>query len=244
MEPIEPPQPRKSVNKKLAMVIVAVILIVVGFVVAFVVFRKINFKKAPSESKEAAKINILNLAKKGDVKKVLITEDGATPSEIHLDRGQAVSFTNLTKKDLNINISNSSFNAGVPVKANYTTYSPILNLGGTYKFNDSKNANISGQIIVSGSTSDAPDSSKFPVVSIHITKDGFKPSELKVKKNVLVRFLNETTSEAEVISSGPLLFGSGVIKPGLKWETSFSEPASVSYQLRSDPSKKGVLIVE
>lgn len=247
-------------NKKILIIFAAIAAISIGLSVFFVISKKMGFQTNPAETKEAAKKNIVKLEQKGDVKKVVISGSNVNPSVIHLNPGQAVGFTNLTKKDIVLSISNSYFNAGVPIKANSTMYSPIFNIGGVFEFTDTKNASISGQIIVSGSTPTpavtvnlgsihdlkiTPVLIKPTIVEITITESGFFPEDLKIKKDSLVSFLNKTNNKIEIEAIGDPKIVVPAIEGGKNVTAfPFSSTGVYIYQMKGDSSKKGKITVE
>ncbi len=222
---------------KTLFIIVIILAGIVFSLVAYLVFKNFFYSKRPS-AVAPGKIDIGKLTGDKKIAAIVLRDEGVFPKEIQIKPGMIVSFANFTNKELNISIKGSIY-AGIPVKPNLVGYSPVFEIPGEYSFSDKDNPSFSGKVIVL-----QKDTPKLSQKEILITDNGFIPVVMKTKKNVIIKFINKTSSDKEVISVGNLTVMSGVIKSGESWETKIYEPLQVSFQLKNDSSMTGTLQIE
>jgi len=190
-------------NNKLAYFVIGAILVVIAG--ASVLLLLNNQKQKPSSStgevhKQGTPTkNLSELQKQGWVGNITIIEGSALPEILTIEKDWAVSFTNQSTKDIEINITGDRDLMVVKIPAGKNMISPIFSNEGKYKYADAKNSKIKGEIIVGNllSQSGASVSPSKPAVeiknvSVVISASGFSPDKLTIDTNTNVVFENKT----------------------------------------------------
>ncbi len=79
-----------------------------------------------------------------------------------------------------------------------------------------------------------------------ITGGEIEQKTITVKPNTVIAFKNEDTVMREVVSdgTGSDSFATGALKPGEQlYVAQYKTPGTYTYHLKSDPSKKGTIVV-
>lgn len=231
------------VNRLLLLVVASTVLLLLLSGAAILLVKwKPFLKNFPFLAKEkyTGKVDMNKLEAEKKVVEVIIQDGKVSPSKTEIDTGKAVVFRNATNKDVNLNLK-GNINAGLPIKAHSFIYSPIFNFPGKYEYEDLSNPSIKGEITVK----DIPiNKMNFKTAEIFISDSGFKPENLIVKKNIKIKFINNSSSDKEVNSIGSIVITTGTIKPGKSAEMIIVEPLKATFTLKEDPTKKGTITVE
>ncbi len=86
------------------------------------------------------------------------------------------------------------------------------------------------------------------LIVVDIIKGGeIEQKTITVKPNVVIAFKNEDNIPHEIVSddTGKDAFSTGVVKPGEQlYIAQYKTPGTYTYHVKSDPSKKGTVIVK
>ncbi|PIZ97327.1 MAG: hypothetical protein COX79_02635 [Candidatus Levybacteria bacterium CG_4_10_14_0_2_um_filter_36_16] len=221
-------------NNKLAYFVIGAILVVIAG--ASVLLLLNNQKQKPSSStgevhKQGTPTkNLSELQKQGWVGNITIIEGSALPEILTIEKDWAVSFTNQSTKDIEINITGDRDLMVVKIPAGKNMISPIFSNEGKYKYADAKNSKIKGEIIVGNllSQSGASVSPSKPAVeiknvSVVISASGFSPDKLTIDTNTNVVFENKTGKDFTIESLSSKIIPGNVFPSKLKREVMFLE---------------------
>lgn len=190
-------------NKLTYLVIGLILLVLIVVAVLLSTVKQFKTTQAPKEDQSANNLNYL--ATQGKVLAVLVSEAGATPSSIKLNKGEAVNFTNMTKQDLELKVTGVLLTV-IKVPAGKSQISPIFSADGVAKFQDAKNTKIAGDItVVSGSATPTSASPAPLFVSkgvITITDNGATPSRADVAIGKSLQIINKTTNDVTLTMTG------------------------------------------